>query len=178
MIIKKYLQFMNERVERKGTYEFGCVLLELDLPGWKKIISIIDPEDLYEPNDGRHGIETDPHVTLKFGLESSVTLEQVREILEKNPLTEKIHVEKIDLFRNEQFDVVKFKVTPSKQLIKINQELSQLPNQDKFPNYNPHITIGYVKPGCGDKYIQDNFDGWATPYKIIYSMPNGNKFYL
>ena len=169
---------MNERIERNGTYEFGCVLLELDLPNWDKITSTIDPQDLYQPNDGRHGLETDPHVTLKFGLESSVTPEQVKEILDKNPITEKIHVEKIDLFQNEQFDVVKFKVTPTQQLIKINQELSKLPNQDKFPSYNPHITIAYCIKGTGEKYIQENFNGWAQPYQIIYSMPNGNKNYF
>lgn len=176
MIIKKYLQFMNERIERNGTYEFGCVLLEIDLPNWDKVISTIDPQDLYQPNDGRHGVETDPHVTLKFGLEPSVTTEQVKEVLDRNPITQKIHIEKIDLFQNDQFDVVKFKVTPNEQLIKINQELSKLPNQDKFPTYNPHLTIAYVKPGCGEKYINNNFDGWAKPHQIIYSIPNGDRF--
>lgn len=168
---------MNERVERTGTYEYGCVFLELDIPHWDKLISIINPEDLYQPNDGRHGLETNPHVTLKFGLESSVTPEQVKKILDKNPITEKIQIEKIDLFQNDQFDVVKLKVTPTPQLIKLNQELSQLPNQDKFPEYKPHITIAYCIKGTGEKYIQD-FKGLATPDKIIYSTPSGSKFHL
>lgn len=177
MKIKKYIQFMNERVERTGTYEYGCVLLELDLPGWDRLISTINSEDLYQPNDGRHGIETDPHVTLKFGVDGNVSDQEVEKILLDNPLTEKIHIEKIDLFQNEEFDVVKLKVTLTPQLVKLNQELSKLPNHDKFPDYKPHITIAYVKPGLGSKYIIDNFDGYATPYKIIYSKPDGKKFY-
>lgn len=170
---------MNERIERNASsYEYGCVLLELNLFGWKKITSFIDPEDLYEPNDGRHGVEVDPHVTLKFGLEGSVSPNQIEEILSKNPITEKIHIDKIDLFKNNEFEVVKFKVTPNEQLLKVYEELSKLPNHDKFLSYDPHITIAFVKKGTGEKYINDSFNGWATPYQIIYSKPDGSKFYF
>jgi len=177
-MIKKYLQFMNERQERNATaYEFGCVLLELDLPGWEKITSFIDPADLYQPEDGRHGLETNPHLSLKFGLEANVSPQAVAEIIDKYPLTQKIQIEKIDLFQNNEFEVVKFKVVPNPEIIQLNQELSKLPNQDKFPNYIPHLTIAYVKPGTGYKYIQD-FSGLAQPYQIVYSMPSGDKFYF
>ncbi len=60
----------------------------------------------------------------------------------------------------------------------LNKEISKLPNNDKFIDYKPHITIAFLLPGKGKKYINDNFKGVAKPYKLLYSKSNGDKIYI
>jgi 2'-5' RNA ligase len=47
-------------------------------------------------------------------------------------------------FENKDFDVVKFNVKKS-YFTKLHDELSTIPNSNKFKDFTPHITIAYVK---------------------------------
>jgi 2'-5' RNA ligase len=80
------------------------------------------------------------------------------------------------LFENEQYDVLKFDVQNS-ALYEINAKLCELPHTTNFPDYHPHATIGYLKPGAGKKYVEKfkNKEYEVTPNRIVYSKPNGGR---
>ena len=144
---------LNESKTEK--VEYGVLMLSLDIPKWSNLTSKIDKDDIYEVN-GEFGIENEPHVTALYGFKDNVTNDDVFNLYKENfDLKEiKIKVNKISIFENEDFDVVKFDVE-SELLNKINSVMKKLPNVSTFPNYHPHITIAYVKKGKGKKYVKD-----------------------
>ena len=98
---------------------------------------------------GPEGRETEPHVTLLYGLETQ-TPKDVKDLLKgEGPIT--VTLGKSSLFRNEDADVLKVDVD-SPQLHALNAKLRTLPNGNKFPEFAPHVTVAYLKPGEGEKY--------------------------
>lgn len=144
---------INESKDNK--IEYGALMLTLNIPKWDVITSKIDKNDIYEVN-GEFGIETYPHVTLLYGFTDDVNANEVFELYKDHfDLNEiKINVDKISIFETNDFDVVKFDVESS-ILNKINGVMKDLPNNETYPDYHPHITIAYVKKGEGKKYIKD-----------------------
>jgi hypothetical protein len=65
-------------------YEYGCVMLMLNVtqPEWYNIIPHIEENDIYDNESGEFGIETEPHITLLFGLNpSKVSATQINEVI-------------------------------------------------------------------------------------------------
>ena len=173
-MIKKYQEFITE--EKKGpSHDFGCVLLELDIPNWNEITSLIQPDDIYSPsNDTTYGIQNDPHVTVLYGLHGNIDDTKVIEIINKYKYQDLgLNVIGLDNFKNNDFEVVKFGVSPTQNLQDFNKELSQLPNSNEFPEYKPHITVGYVNPGTSDKYVNPDHKLDFKVKSVKYSKPNG-----
>jgi 2'-5' RNA ligase len=175
MKVKKYIQFVKESTG----YKLGCVMVEVPVSNWNEITSIIDKNDLYEVEGENYGIQDNPHLTLLYGLKPNITKEQVEQVLEKSVDGEKIEIEieNIGLFENDNFDVVKFNVKKTEQLQKLFDSLSELPNENTFPDYNPHMTICYTKKGMGQKYIRKYIHKLSSN-DICYSMANGEKIYF
>lgn len=176
MRIKRYDQFLTE----SGQYKFGCVMVEVPVSNWEEICSSIDPEDIYEvEGDQSYGIQENPHVTILYGLHEGVTTDQVKKAFEGFDGSIEIEIDGIGIFENKDFDVVKFDVVPTESLQSLHDALSELPNSNEYPEYKPHITIAYVRKGCGKKYENpsyrhevDNVDS------VCYSLPNGSKEYF
>lgn len=164
MTLKKFDDFM---VERKG-----CVMMEIDLPEWPSICSMIDPADVHSED---LGIEPNPHVTVLYGLHSFVTPQEVISVLErfKSP---NVQFGKIGIFDNEEFDVVKINVI-SQDLTNMHDALKELPCKESFYEYIPHATISYVKKGLGKKYLDHpiDFPKELTLNTAIYSTANKEK---
>jgi hypothetical protein len=175
MKIKKYIQFVKEST----SYDYGCVMVEVPVSNWNEITSIINKDDLYEVEGENYGIQDNPHLTLLYGLKPNITKEQVEQVLEKSVDGEKIEIEieNIGLFENDNFDVVKFNIKKTEQLQKLFNSLSELPNENTFPDYNPHMTIAYVKKGLGKKYTK-TYSHKVSSNDICYSMANGEKIYF
>jgi hypothetical protein len=175
MRVKKYIQFIKEST----SYDYGCVMVEVPVTNWNEITSIINKDDLYEVEGENYGIQDNPHLTLLYGLKPNITKEQVEQVLEKSVDGEKIEIEieNIGLFENDNFDVVKFNVKKTEQLQKLFDSLSELPNENTFPDYNPHMTIAYVKKGLGKKYTK-TYSHKVSSNDICYSMANGEKIYF
>ena len=55
-----------------GPYEYGCVMLYFDF-NESQLTGIIDDKDIYDDGSGKYGKETEPHVTLLYGLHSNVS---------------------------------------------------------------------------------------------------------
>lgn len=109
---------------------------------------LIAPEDI----DPEHGLEDRPHITVKHGLETE-NAEDVRPLIESSPPV-KARVTGIEIFepKDKAYDIVVARVD-SPDLAALNSRIKgALPNTETFPEYRPHITLGYVKKGSGQKY--------------------------
>ena len=75
----------TESMQHNRNYNFGCVLLKLDFKDdfWNNLLNQIDDNDLYHPEEDRYGKELESHVTLLYGLEPSVSDEQVLDTCKK-----------------------------------------------------------------------------------------------
>lgn len=170
-LIKKIL-----KEETKEKFDYGCVMLYYDFPEMEDIHNIIDPKDIYhQEGDRSFGLEDEPHTTLLFGLHDDVTDEDVSKVLNKYKYsTCKLH--NPSLFENPDYDVLKFDVKGD-NLHKTNADLRRYPHTNSFPDYHPHTTIGYLKPGMGRKYVNKlkGMNYSLTPQYAVYSKPNGDK---
>jgi 2'-5' RNA ligase len=111
----------------------------------------IPEKDVYVDGDNAKGREDESHVTVKYGLVDAKPSRELLGIL-KNTKPFDIELGPISLFRNDNFDVVKMEVI-SPELRALNSKICKAcPNEDKHPEYNPHVTIAYVKPGAGDRF--------------------------
>lgn len=108
----------------------------------------IKPEDLAEG-----GVETQPHVTVKYGLHGNQEA-AVREALkDEGPIT--VTLGKTTHFagvEDGKADAVIAEVD-SPDLHRLNKLIGDaVPNSDEHPEYKPHVTIAYVQPGKGKDY--------------------------
>ena len=140
-----------------------CNWVWLDLPAEirSKVLEFgekIDKEDLCK-SEADNGLESDPHITVKYGLLTDNTGE-IRDCLsgEKGGT---VRLCTSTIFETDEYDVVKITVD-SDDLFRIHEALNRLPHEDEHPDYNAHVTVGYVKKGKGKKYkgkfrISDSF---------------------
>lgn len=170
-IIKTFKEF-NESI----TYDYDCIMYELVLDNWDSYLNIIDKEDICE--NGVKGLETEPHVTLVYGLHPGEYNEKklVNEILSFGSID--ITISSIGIFENsEEFDVLKLEVEQNQKLNEIREKIINFyPNTQSFDEYIPHATIAYLKKGTGIKYtkkLEDKIQ--CTLNTIIFSKSNGNK---
>jgi hypothetical protein len=82
----------------------------------------------------------------------------------------------ISLFEKDDYDVLKFSAySPSQELA--NKILRELPYENDYPIYKPHLTLAYIKGGKGKKYVE-MFKGleWGLePSHLVFSRPGGEK---
>jgi 2'-5' RNA ligase len=173
MEIQKFEKFMESKSGK--LYKYGCVLMPLDIPNWNEILNSIDYSDVYEPEDPTKGCEKHPHVTVKFGLHAEVKDEDIERVIQSINTNFDINIVGIDIFEQDEMDVLKMKID-SKYLMDLNRRLSELPNTSDF-EYNPHITIAFLKPGKAWKYTDPNFKMKISKVSTIqYTKPNGQRY--
>lgn len=138
----------KNRVKNKNKY--GCLMAMVDLSFAESIAkfqrNLISESMLYtEEDDDSYGYDTEPHCTIKFGFTPDLTKEQLREVLYGiKPF--KIKLTEINQFQNPpNFDVVKFQIHKCPVLSTIRDRCDKFPNEDSYPEYNPHMTLAYVK---------------------------------
>jgi hypothetical protein len=134
-------------------HDYSCVMLPLPeelgdlIIGWGK--RNIPETDLFVDEDGL-GRETEPHITVKYGLTDPMPDENLLKVF-KSTAPFDVKLLPISLFRSEKYDVVKLDIS-SPQLLELNRRVCDVaPHHDTFPEYIPHVTIAYVKKGTGDK---------------------------
>lgn len=163
-------------------YNYGCVMLYFDFPEILKIHNAINPSHLYTEDDDSYGIEDEPHCTLLYGLHDTVTIDDVNRMLDTIQFGD-CKIYNPSLFENEKYDVLKFEVGYATRggafLSKANWRLKKLPYTSDFPDYKPHMTIAYLKPGFGKKYVDmlnnTTSEYVLSPTHIVFSQPNGTK---
>lgn len=162
---------------KTGPYEYGCVMLYFDFD-LDPFTSYIPKEDLYNDESDKYGIETEPHVTLLYGLHSNITPQIIQQILDNIHFGD-ITLQNISAFTNADYDVLKFEANGD-GLFEANTILKKLPNSNEYDEYHPHMTIAYLQKGRWAK-IANKFKSRThivTPLFAIYSLPSGKKFKL
>lgn len=162
-------------------YENGCIMLELPISNWDDILSVIEEEDIYDVQGGKipFGLQKRPHLTLLYPIKNNVTFDEVKNQLDEVVKDEPINIvtKNIEVFDGSNYDILVIKVEDNPYLKKIHNYLSShLPNYNKH-SFNPHITIGYIKKGTGDKYcknLKSEINGIDT---ITYSHKGEDSLY-
>ena len=137
--------------ENNAIRDYGCLMAFPDKEIVQKLYEInkqlLTGSMIYtEENDDSYGIEKTPHCTIKYGFNPDLTNRDLGDVLKGiQPLS--IRLNGISLFQNDKFDVVKFDVEPSAGLLDLRKKCDGYPNEDKYKNYKPHMTIGYVQKG-------------------------------
>lgn len=141
-------------IDEEQKYEYSCCCVTFDKTFSNRILEfakdILEPEDVIE-------YEQEPHVTVKYGIKDD-SPEALFNLLQNNVRGKfSVFLENIDVFENDEQDVVIIKCQCDRlkylnQLIKDNLDC-----EDTFPNYIPHLTLGYVKKGTGNKYKKHYF---------------------
>lgn len=144
---------------KKKEFYTGCLLIKLNYPDWDEFITnFVSINDLYQNiQKNVDGYETEPHVTVLYGLNTKLTdIDRLKNLissfLEDNTLN--IGSTEISIFEKEEYDVVKFSInTNTKALFELNKLISEeFDFQTQFIEYQPHCTIAYVRKGEGEKY--------------------------
>lgn len=172
MKIKSFNEYTKLMEASKQTYDYACAMVYVKFPMLEVIQEFIESDDVYtEEGDSTYGLETEPHITLLYGLHEEVNSEDIFETIKQFEF-QPIKLTKVSSFGNEKYDVLKFTVD-SNVLHNINGALTKFPHTTSFPDYNPHLTIGYLKPGMAKAYIDvfSDLTYLLDPYKIVYSHP-------
>jgi len=182
-MLKKALrkEILNEN--KKTTHDFGCIMvfLKFDKKVWDGLQALIDDDDLYiDKDDDSYGLEQEPHITILYGLHEEIKDEDIEKDIDK--IKEPgISLGKVSSFNPGNYDVLKFDIK-SPGLHKLNKIFTEYPHTNSFPDYHPHTTISYIKPGLDKKYIkllndyiEENGDIEIKPGKIVYSKVDGSK---
>jgi len=149
------------KAEQEGeTHQFSSTQVNLPKEVAGKVLALgkkIPDGELAE--DGR---EETPHITVKYGLHDQEP-EAVQKILaDEGPIT--VTLGKTSVFPAKKVkagggpadDVLKIDVE-GPELERLNKKISDaLPHTDTFPDYKPHVTVAYLKPGEGKKYAGDD----------------------
>lgn len=165
-------------LENSKPREYSCLMLDCTdfKDHLREIQDQIDKDDLYVEENG-YGFETEPHITVLYGIHES-NPSVVKNSINLKPLT--YTLTKLSLFENEKYDVLKCSVKSS-NLIKLNEECcDNLEFTSNFPDYTPHLTVCYLKPGMGNKYSKLKSEGFGeelTSGKFLFSNKNSMKTY-
>lgn len=129
------------------------------------------------------GKEDDFHITVKYGLSTQNPDDVASVVKDFGPVTVILGETSLFYHPTEEeeeevsFEVVKVDVE-SEDLVKLNNLLkSTLENEDKYPEYHPHITLAYVKDGAGEKYVKmtDVQGMQLTFHELAFSDNKGEK---
>jgi 2'-5' RNA ligase len=135
----------------------------------------IPEEDLAEG-----GRETEPHVTVKYGLTTNDPAEVARVLADQPPIT--VTMGRTSHFANVEdgtADAVKVDVD-GPELRALNKRIAEAVDTpgDTHKDYKPHATIAYVKPGLGTKYDGDTtLEGTQVVIdRLVFSGKDGQKY--
>jgi len=126
----------------------GCLMLRLPL---QAAADIVEWTDRNVPREQRVEDERDPHITVAWGFDQSVTPEDIRDALDAwggDRIAARIG--DISFFEGASKDVLKLSVE-SRDLRELYRFLRKFFGDkliSTFPNYTPHLTLAYIKPGA------------------------------
>lgn len=177
-MIIKLKPMLNE--DRNDSADKGCLMAMILEPQRQALLNfgnkLVREEDLYVVGD-EFGREKETHVTILYGFVPDLDKSQVVQIIHNvKPFT--LTLTGVDTFKNEKegFDVVKFSVE-SPELRRLNAEAQKFPNQNDYPDYRPHMTIAYVKPGTF-KETRNGLKIEVPIRQVCYSSSKKQKLYV
>ena len=142
-----YAEPYSESIQESQGHSYATTQYTLP-PEWsKKVLDYafkIVPDLLAEK-----GIETEPHITILYGLERRSGLsEKIQEIV-KDFGHFNVTLGKVKVFDAGDDGIPLYIEVESERLVELHHLLKSLPNKDKWPTYKPHICIAYMKATKG-----------------------------
>ena len=118
----------------------------------KYSMAIPDSDIFNDPEDPSMGRELESHITILYGLHTK-NYKDIEKLIGSEVKEISVVLSETSLFeaQDTNYDVLKISVE-SKELNELHNIFSTLPNEDKHPEYQPHLTIAYLKKGAGKKY--------------------------
>jgi hypothetical protein len=118
-------------------------------------------------------LEDESHITVLYGIKN---LED-RKYIKQKAMSGKLG--KIKKFSKDDKDIIVIEVD-SEDLKKKNQEIrDNFDVKTSYPNYNPHLTLAYVKPNSNNNLVgSDYFIGYEFKNLPIYFCGKLEKKYL
>lgn len=139
--------------------EYAFLMVDYETPSIiKDLQKKIPSRELYTEEDNEdYGLEKQSHVTLVPCLDNNIDIDKLKSYLK--PINEyDIVLTDISKFECEKFDVLKCAVK-SKTLKDTNKEIvDKFETHSEYKDYNPHMTIAYMKKGMADKYLKKILD--------------------
>lgn len=139
--------------------EYAFLMVDYETPSIiKDLQKKIPSRELYTDEDNEdYGLEKQSHVTLVPCLDNDIDIDKLKSYLK--PINEyDIVLTDISKFECEEFDVLKCAVK-SKALKDTNKEIvDKFETHSEYKDYNPHMTIAYMKKGMADKYLKKILD--------------------
>lgn len=167
------------RIRAAGeAHSWGCIMADFPeslaekAKEWAK--ENIPAESVYDTEEKDRGLETAIHVTVAYGVDPKQDPELVQEVTKSLGKPVEVRLGKVSKFEQEKYDVIKVEViSPDLHALhEMCKEELGLPG-NTFPDYVPHMTLGYVLPkSCDNLLGATPFEGMA--YKLEdfdYSYP-------
>lgn len=136
--------------------EYAFLMVDYEKPSFiTDLQNKIKKEDLYvEEGNDDYGIEKNSHVTLVPCLDNDVDLEELKKYLKDISEYDAILTD-ISKFECEDYDVLKC-AAKSKTLYDTNKKIVKIfDTHSEYKEYQPHLTIAYMKHGKADKYLKE-----------------------
>lgn len=127
----------------------------------------IPAEDLYDDGDNACGLENEIHSTILYGLTEDDP--KAVEALIGRMAAFDVRFGLVTAFTNNpKYDVVKIDVESPEMMLMHYLLKGSLPNNNKFPDYVSHCTIGYVRKGAAMPLIGNaDFRGITFPVNQV-----------
>lgn len=142
------MQYIDELLSEGIAIMLDVELSDLDNFGFIfDIQNKIRKEFLYMPSEPKYGFEKNPHLTLIASIPDNVPYHRIARAL-TNRIEQNITVTLGDVSRFEQgeYDVLHIKVD-APMLKPAHNDLKKILHSTTKYEFNPHITIAYIKPG-------------------------------
>lgn len=136
--------------------KYAFLMIQYDTPEViKDIHDKLTDDEIYTEENEHYGIEHDTHVTVVPCLDNDINLDDLKKML--LPLEKyKLFLNNISTFsNNEKYDVLKCDAS-SFILTDTNRKITdKYPTHSEYKEYNPHVTVAYLKKGIADKYTKN-----------------------
>jgi len=163
--------------ESKDHYSFSSTQFQCDDVITNKVRAFhFEPEQLHFDETGGMGKEDDVHCTILYGLHMK---ELEPELVDYMSNVEPFYVTmgNISYFDCDDYDVMKIEVQGN-ELHNLHNGLKEtFENTQSFPEFNPHVTIAYIKKGY-NRGLVDNYAFIGNKMlvdKLSFSSRDGDK---
>lgn len=128
--------------------KLGCLMLETENPLTQIVRDDISYASKHPDRFWIKGLQTDWHVTIRYGFMPNVRQRHVEQVLQSVEIPKMLKVSHLEVFGSpfpdEPYKCIVARVE-DEALNDINAQLSVLPNVNTYVEYKPHVTIGYFR---------------------------------
>lgn len=140
---------------KNTTRQYAFLMVDYETNEYiKNIQDKIKEEELYfEDDNNDYGLEKESHVTIVPCLDNDVDLEKLKTYLDDISEYDIILTD-LSKFECEKFDVLKCAVKSEKMKETNKKIVKDFDTHSEYKEYQPHLTIAYMKQGMADKYLK------------------------